>query len=115
MLIRIAFALCFLAAEAGEYRVQREEGICRRNTSHDKGEARTARSTGPTGTAAQLRARSLSRRRVLRTTREGERRWPRSMREARPAGQAGRADLLLGGDPGPRGSVVEGGNQPGQA
>src|SRR5829696_8384540 len=35
---------------------------------------------------------------LLRRSRQGESRWSPSVREARPRGQAGRADLLLGRD-----------------
>src|SRR5215213_9261085 len=65
--------------------------------------------------AARLRRRSFSRRYVLRKTCQGDGRWPASVQGTRHGSQAGRTALLLGGDLGPRGSVVEGGNPPGQA
>src|SRR5215212_4312863 len=57
-----------------------------------------------------MRDRPLVRWSVLRRSRRGGGGWSPSVREARFGGQAGRADLLLGGDALPHRLVVQGGS-----
>src|SRR5215216_3213459 len=56
-----------------------------------------------------MRDQPLVRWSVLRRSRQGESRWARFVREARPGGQAGRADRVLGRDALSHRSVVQGG------
>src|ERR671911_618379 len=62
--------------------------------------------------ALPMRDQPLVRWSILRRSRQGEGGWSPSVREARPRGQAGRADLLLGRDALPHRSLVQGSKPP---
>src|SRR5829696_7395649 len=100
------------APQNGGYRVQWAK---RGGASHEREQTTGAPLTKALQPHSLLRGLQLVRWSPMREGWEGERRWARFLREARPGGQAGRADLLLGGDALSHRPLVEGGKPPEEA
>src|SRR5829696_2401620 len=95
------------APQNGGYRVQWTK---RGGASHEREQTTGAQLRKVLQSHSLLRGLQLVRWSTMREGREGERGWTRFLREARPGGQVGRADLLLGRDALSHRSLVQGGS-----
>src|SRR5215213_5551536 len=98
-LLRVAFFFWARPRKTGDTGCSEQGGA-----SHERAKSTMAQP----GEGVPMRDQPLVRRGPMPEGREGESRWSPSVRETRPGGQAGRADLLLGRDAVPHRSVVQG-------